>query len=149
MPINLDPDKPLPKRQPSILLTPDEEQVVDKYIKDMLQKGWIYKIQLDKLCPVATLVFFVGKKDGGAWMVTDYWDINKITILDIYPILIMYKLLDKLLGGKYFFILDMQLGYNNLQIQKLDEWKAAFKVKNQIYILLVIMFRIKNSLSVF
>ena len=40
----------------------------------------------------------------------------------------MYKLSNKLLGRKYFFTLDIQLEYNNLQIQEGDKWKAAFAV---------------------
>ena len=39
----------------------------------------------------------------------------------------MSDIMDKLKGTKYFTKIDVRWGYNNIQIQKGDEWKAAFK----------------------
>lgn len=149
MKINLDATKELPKPRGMIKLTLEEQAAVEEYVNEMLEKGWIEKVEPHEPCPVAAPVFFVGKKDGGARMVTDYRDINAITITDPYPIPIMGALPEKLEGRKHFFTLDMRSGYNNLRIARGDEWKAAFRVKNAVYKPKVMMFGMKNSPAVF
>jgi hypothetical protein len=41
--------------------------------------------------------------------------------------------MDKLKGAKYFTKLDVRWGYNNVQIRKGDEWKAAFKTNKGLF----------------
>jgi Reverse transcriptase (RNA-dependent DNA polymerase)/RNase H-like domain found in reverse transcriptase len=41
--------------------------------------------------------------------------------------------MDKLKGAKYFTKLDVQWGYNNVQIRKGDKWKAAFKMNKGLF----------------
>jgi Reverse transcriptase (RNA-dependent DNA polymerase) len=41
--------------------------------------------------------------------------------------------MDKLKGTKYFTKLDVRWGYNNVQIRKGDEWKAAFKTNKGLF----------------
>ncbi|KAL5510935.1 hypothetical protein ACEPAG_4692 [Sanghuangporus baumii] len=133
MAINLKEGVPLPKPRPIIKLTREEQAALNAYVQELLDKGWIEKVQPHEPCPVAAPVFFVGKKDGGARAVTDYRDINDVTVSDLYPIPIMSVLPEKLEKGKFFFTLDMQSGYNNLRIREGDEWKAAFRVGNAVY----------------
>lgn len=149
MKINLDPDKPLPKVRKIIKLARDEEKAVKEQVAEMTSKHWIDKVEPHEPCPVAAPVFFVGKKDGGARMVTDYRDINTITIPDPYPIPIMGAMPEKLQGAKHFFTLDMRSGYNNLRIAEGDEWKAAFRTSDGVYKPKVMMFGMKNSPAVF
>ncbi|KAL5510913.1 hypothetical protein ACEPAG_4670 [Sanghuangporus baumii] len=132
-----------------IKLTREEQAALNAYVQELLDKGWIEKVQPHEPCPVAAPVFFVGKKDGGARAVTDYRDINDATVSDPYPIPIMSVLPEKLEKGKFFFTLDMRSGYNNLQIREGDEWKAAFRVGNAVYKPKVMMFGMKNSPAVF
>ena len=43
-----------------------------------------------------------------------------------YPIPLISELIMQLRGAKYFTKLDVQWGFNNVQIWEGDEWKAAF-----------------------
>ena len=57
--------------------------------------------------------------------------------------------MDKLKGAKYFTKLDICWGYNNIQIRKGDEWKAAFKMNKGLFELTVMFFGMCNSLAMF
>jgi len=48
-------------------------------------------------------------------------------------------------GAKYFTKLDVCWGYNNVQINKGDEWKAAFKTNTGLYEPTVMFFGLCNS----
>jgi hypothetical protein len=50
-----------------------------------------------------------------------------------YPLLLISEIIDKLKGAKYFTKLDVCWGYNNVQIRKRDEWKAAFKMNKGLF----------------
>ena len=53
--------------------------------------------------------------------------------------------MDKLKGAKYFTKLDVRWGYNNIQIKKGDEWKAAFKTNKGLFEPTVMFFGMCNS----
>ena len=50
--------------------------------------------------------------------------------IDILPLI--QELVNKLKGTKYFTKLDVQWGYNNMQIKEGNEWKAAF-LTNRVF----------------
>ena len=52
-------------------------------------------------------------------------------------------------GAKYFTKLDVCWGYNNVQIQKGDEWKAAFKTNKGLFEPTVMFFGMCNSPATF
>ena len=57
--------------------------------------------------------------------------------------------MDKLKGTKYFIKLDVCWGYNNMQIRKGDEWKAAFKTNKGLFEPTVMFFGMCNSPAMF
>ena len=57
--------------------------------------------------------------------------------------------MDKLKGAKYFTKLDVRWGYNNVRIQKGDEWKAAFKTNKGLFEPTVMFFGMCNSPATF
>ena len=57
--------------------------------------------------------------------------------------------MDKLKGAKYFTKFDVQWGYNNIQIKKGDEWKAAFKTNQGLFEPTVMFFGMCNSPATF
>jgi Reverse transcriptase (RNA-dependent DNA polymerase) len=57
--------------------------------------------------------------------------------------------MDKLKGAKYFTKLDVRWGYNNVQIRKGDEWKAAFKTNKGLFEPTVMFFGMCNSPATF
>jgi Reverse transcriptase (RNA-dependent DNA polymerase) len=57
--------------------------------------------------------------------------------------------MDKLKGAKYFSKFDLQWGYNNVQIQSGDKWKAAFKTNQGLYEPTVMVFGMCNFPATF
>ena len=76
---------------------------------------------------MASPVFFIKKKDGSLRLVQDYQALNSVMIKNHYPIPLISELITQLQGAKYFTKLDVQWGFNNIQIQEGDEWNAAFR----------------------
>jgi len=56
--------------------------------------------------------------------------------------------INKLKDAKYFNKLDLIWGYNNVQIKKEDEWKAAFLMNERLFKPKVIYFKLYNSLEI-
>ena len=98
---------------------------------------------------MATPFFFVKKKDGKLRPCQDYRYLNKWTIKNAYPLPLISELMDKIKDGKYFTKLDIQWGYNNIQIKEGDEWKAAFKTNQGLYEPTVMFFGMCNSPATF
>ena len=57
--------------------------------------------------------------------------------------------MDKLKGAKYFTKMDVHWGYNNIQIQKGDEWKATFKTNKGLFKPTVMFYGMRNSPATF
>jgi len=69
-----------------------------------LRKGYI---RLSKL-PQTSSVFFVGKKDRKKRMVQDYWYLNKGTVKDNYPLLLILDLINTMGTKKVFTKMDLR-----------------------------------------
>ena len=94
-------------------------------------------------------VFFIQKKDGSFQLVQDYRALNAVTVKNKYLLLLISKLINKLQGARYFTKLDVRWGFNNVQMKDGDEWKAAFRTNRGLYELLIMFFRLTNSLATF
>ena len=99
-----------------------EQKELDQFLKENLETGWIRPSK----SPMVSLVFFI-KKDGTLWLVQDYRALNTMTVKNKYPLSLISKLINKLRGAKYFTKLDIQWGFNNVQMKEGDKWKAAFQ----------------------
>src|SRR5882724_1610744 len=77
---------------------------------------------------MASLVFFIKKKDGSLCLVQDYQNLNVMTMKNAYPLPLIPDILNKVSKAKvkYFTKLDILWGYNNVQIKEGDKWKAGF-----------------------
>ena len=114
----------VPKSFKNYNLTPIEQIELDKFLKENLEKGYIQPSQ----SPMASPFFVVNKKEAGKLRpCQDYHYLNDWMIKNAYPLPLISEIIDKLKGAKYFTKLDIQWGYNNIQIKEGDKRKAAFK----------------------
>ncbi len=72
-----------------------------------------------------------------------------MTIKNQYPLLLIQELIDKLKGAKWFTKMDVQWGYNNIQIKEGDEWKAVFRTNRGLFEPSVMFFGLTNSPATF
>ena len=87
----------------------------------------------------------VQKKDGTWRLCIDYRALNKIIVLNWYPISRIDDLLDQLKGVKYFSKIDLKFDYHQVPIEKTDIWKSAFKSLEGLFEWLVIPFGLTNA----
>ncbi|ESK80714.1 reverse transcriptase-rnase h-integrase [Moniliophthora roreri MCA 2997] len=125
---------------------PAEQKEQDKFLEENLHKGYIRKSK----SPIASPFFFVAKKEKEALRpMQDYRKLNKGAIKNVYPLLLISELLDKLKGANVFTKLDLHNGYNNVQIKDGDQWKAAFKMNRGLFKPMVMFFGLSNSPAMF
>ena len=115
-----------------------ELKVLHNYIDDKLQKGFIRPSE----SPAGAPVIFAKKKDGSLCLCIDYCSLNRVTIKNRYPILLINNMLDHLQGARIYLKIDLHAGYNNICIKEGDEWNTAFKY-------LVMPFGLTNAPAMF
>jgi hypothetical protein len=73
------------------------------------------------------------------------------TVQDWYPLPLLSEILQapKLQTVKYFTVIDIFWGFNNIRIKEGDEWKAAFITNCGLFELLVMFFGMCNALPFF
>ena len=91
-------------------LSREEREGVHEFINEQLRKGYIRPSKLSQLAPV----FFVGKKDRKKWMVQNYRYLNKWTIKNNYPLLLISDVVENIGMKKIFTKIDLRWGYNNI-----------------------------------
>lgn len=119
--INLKPDF-VPFKSDAYKLNPLQEKAMNDFVDENLAKGYIEPSD----SPMASSLFFVGKKDGSLRPCQDYRKLNEGTIRDQYPLPIIADLIDQAREATVFSKLDLRSGYNNVQIIPEDRHKAAF-----------------------
>jgi len=126
-------------------LSREEREEVREFVKEQLQKGYIW---LSK-SPQMALVFFVGKKNGKKQMVQDYRYLNEWTIKNNYPLPLISDVLENIGMKKLFTKMDLRWGYNNVRIKEGNEWKAVFMMPEGSFEPMVMFFGLTNSPATF
>ena len=76
--------------------------------------------------PWASLALLVAKGDGTKQLCVNYRNLNRITILNTFPLPIIEELLDRLGKARYISTLDLLKGYHQVPIHADSVAKAAF-----------------------
>jgi Reverse transcriptase (RNA-dependent DNA polymerase) len=123
-------------------LTWQETEALCKYIDKELEKGFIIKGASLYMSPV----FFIAKKESNKkQLVINYQHLNDITEWDNGPLPRIDKIWQKLEGKILFSKFDIRKGYNNIQIEPNNLYKAALKTPIGTYIPQVLQFGQRNG----
>jgi len=106
-----------PQKGRIYLLSKNEREEVQKFVKDQLRKEYIRPSKSPQTSPV----FFIGKKDGSKRMVMDYHNLNNQTIKNNYLLPLITELIDNMESKKVFTKMDFRWGFNNVRIKEGDE----------------------------
>ena len=63
-------------------------------------------------------MLFVKKKDELMRMCIDYYELNKVTIKNKYPLPRIRDLLDQLQGARVFSKIDLRSGFNQVRVKE-------------------------------
>nr|GEW03250.1 putative reverse transcriptase domain-containing protein [Tanacetum cinerariifolium] len=99
--------------------------------------------------PWGAPVLFVKKNDGSFRMCIDYWELNKLTIKNRYPMPRIDDLFDQLQGSSVYSKIDLRLGYHQLRVREEDIPKTAFRTCYGHYEFQVMLFGLTNTPAVF
>jgi hypothetical protein len=95
---------------PIYTLLERELEVLREYLDTSLEKGWIYC----STSPAGIPIIFVPKKGGGLYLYIDYRGLNRITIKNRMPLLLISKIIDRLYRAKVYIKLDLKNTYYRL-----------------------------------
>lgn len=82
-------------------------------------------------------------------MVIDYRKLNKVTIVDKYPLPDINEVLAQLGNNKIFSVVDLKSGFHQIPLKESDIEKTAFSVNNGTYEFIRLPFGLKNAPSIF
>ncbi|GJX63255.1 putative reverse transcriptase domain-containing protein [Tanacetum coccineum] len=88
-------------------------------------------------------------QDGSFRMCIDYWELNKLTIKNRYPLPRIDDLFDQLQGWSVYSKIDLRSGYHQLRVRDEDIPKTAFRMRYARYEFQVIPFCLTNVPAVF
>ena len=97
------------------------------------------------MSPWGSPVLFVKKKYGTLQMCIDYWQINKVTVKNKYPLLKIEDIFYQLKGAGVFSKIDLRSGYYQLRVKEVDVPKTAFRTRYGHYKFLVMPFGLTNA----
>jgi len=118
---------------------------LDKYLKKMMAER---KIAYSE-SPYGGPILFVPKPDGSLRLCVDYRNLNKLTILNKYPLPLRDELRDRIAGAKIFPKLDLKDGYHLIRMRNGDEHKTAFLTRYGQYEYKVMPFGLVNAAATF
>nr|GEY56463.1 hypothetical protein [Tanacetum cinerariifolium] len=99
--------------------------------------------------PYGVPVLFQRKKDRSLWMFIDYRALNKVTIMNKYPIRLITDLFDQLGKARYFTKLNLRSGYNQVHIAEGDEAKMTCFTRYGSHEFIVMPFGLTNAPATF
>jgi len=84
-------------------LSRSEREQVQKFVDEHLRRGSIRPTKSQQTLPV----FFVGKKDGGKWIVMDYQKLNRQIVKNNDPLPLIKDLVDTMGSKRIFTKIDL------------------------------------------
>ena len=126
-------------------LSGNELKVLWDYLVDNLAKGFIQA----STSPSGVPILFVKKKDGTLQLCINYHSLNQLTRKNWYPLPLIKKVLDWLVGAKVYTKLNIHSAYNLIRIKEGDKWKTAFRTWYSHFEYHIMPFRLINTSATF
>ena len=126
-------------------MTPIELKELKVQLQELLDKGFIKP----NVSPWGAPVLFVKKNGGFMRLCIDYRELNKVTVMNKYPLPRIDDLFDKLRGACVFSIIDLHFRYHQLRLKSEDVPKTAFWTRYGHYEFLIMPFGLTNSPAAF
>ncbi|XP_017486578.1 PREDICTED: uncharacterized protein LOC108375015 [Rhagoletis zephyria] len=143
MDIKLTTDKPInmkPYRLPFA-----KRPIVNTIIRDLLDKNIIRASN----SPFASPIVLVAKKNNEYRMCVDYRQLNRVTVKQPFPMPIMDELFAVLAGNRYFTVLDLNMGYHQIEVDESTKQFTAFVTNDGHYEYNRMPFGLVNAPAVF
>ena len=134
-----------PPHGPLYNMSVDELQVLRKFLKENLDKGWIRASS----SPAASPVLFAKKPGGGLRFCVDYRALNAITVKNRYPLPLVQETLSRLSKATIYTKLDVIAAFNKIRMKEGDEWLTAFNTRYGLFESLVMPFGLCNAPATF
>ena len=114
-----------PSRSRYNRMSVQEEIELKKVVNKLLKLNYIRP----STGPYGSAVMFIKKKDGSLRLVVDYRQLNAQTVMDSYPLPHIDDLLKNLYNKKFFTLLDLRSGFNQVRVRESDVEKTAFRTR--------------------
>ncbi|GET57228.1 enzymatic polyprotein, putative [Rhizophagus irregularis DAOM 181602=DAOM 197198] len=125
--------------------TDEKARFISEEVDKLLRQGRIRKSK----SPWSSPVTLAGKKTGKYRFCIDYRKLNKITIMDSFPLPRMDELLDKYRKAKWFSSIDLAAGFNQVEMKEEDKEKTAFVCSKGLFEYNVMPFGLTNAPATF
>ncbi|GKD55192.1 putative reverse transcriptase domain-containing protein [Tanacetum coccineum] len=94
-------------------LAPSKMKELSEQLQELSNKGFIRPSS----SPWGALILFVKKKDGSFRMCINYWELNKLTVKNRYPLPKIDDLFDQLQGSSVYSKIDLRSGLGAVLMQ--------------------------------
>ena len=126
-------------------LSSTEMEELKRQIEVLFEQSWIRPSS----SPFGMPILFVLRK-GGQWcMCIDYRALNKIIVKNMYLLLKVEELMDRLHGARCFTKLDLYSRYHQIRLREEDFQKTAFMTRYGAFEYLVMPFGLCNAPATF
>ncbi|GKB13136.1 putative reverse transcriptase domain-containing protein [Tanacetum coccineum] len=126
-------------------LAPSEMQELSNQLQELADRGFIRP----STSPWGAPILFVKNKDGSFRMCIDYWELNKLTVKNRYPLPRIDDLFDQLQGSSVYSKIDIRSCYHQLRVRDEDIPKTTFRTRYRHYEFQVMPFGLTNAPAVF
>jgi len=116
-----------------------------KQLEELLEKQYI-RLSVSLW---GALMLLVKKKDGSMRLCVNYRQLNKVTIMNRYPLPRIDDLMDQLVGAEVFSKTDLRSRYHQIRVKSEDISKTAFRTRYGHYEYSVMPFGVTNAPFVF